>query len=143
MTTEKSASIEYRVPYADTDMMGVVYYGNYLTLFERCRNELMRKTGMTYKQLEIDGAMLPVIEAHVNYKHPAKYDDLLKVTAWMDLIEGARIRIKCTVECDGVLLATGHTVHCCVSTKTMRPMRIPKFMIDFGTMPTDSKYGDE
>ena len=67
---EKSASIKYRVPYADTDMMGVVYYGNYLTLFERCRNELMRSTGPSYKQLEEGGVMLPVIEAHVDYKSP-------------------------------------------------------------------------
>ena len=113
-------------------MMGVVYYGNYLTLFERCRNELMRKTGTTYQQMENDGAMLPVVEAHVDYKRPAKYDDLLKITGWLDLIEGVRLRVRCVVECNGVLLASGYTVHCCVSTKTMKPMRIPPYLVEYG-----------
>ena len=72
--------MEYRVPYADTDMMGYVYYGNYLTLFERSRNELMRATGYTYAEMEKEGgAMLPVVEAHVDYHAPARYDDLLTV----------------------------------------------------------------
>ena len=74
----KKVTIEYRVPYADTDQMGVVYYGNYLTLFERARNELMRGSGFTYARMETEGgAMLPVVEAHVDYHAPARYDDLL------------------------------------------------------------------
>ena len=56
-------SIEYRVPYADTDQMKVVYYANYLVYFERMRNELLRNTGCTYYQMEEDGLALPVIEA--------------------------------------------------------------------------------
>ena len=59
---ERAIRMEYRVPYADTDMMGYVYYGNYLTLFERSRNELMRALGPSYAQMEADGLMLPVIE---------------------------------------------------------------------------------
>jgi acyl-CoA thioester hydrolase len=58
-----SVTIEYRVPYADTDQMGVVYYGNYLTFFERARNELMRKLGYTYKECEQEGWTLPVTHA--------------------------------------------------------------------------------
>ena len=62
---ERAIRMEYRVPYADTDMMGYVYYGNYLTLFERSRNELMRASGFTYARMETEGgAMLPVVEAH-------------------------------------------------------------------------------
>ena len=61
--------------------MGVVYYGNYLTLFERARNELMRSCGYTYRECEAEGWMLPVIHAEVDYKSPARYDDLLEVTA--------------------------------------------------------------
>src|SRR5574344_2807261 len=77
----KKIVIEYRVPYADTDQMGVVYYGNYLTFFERARNELMRACGYTYKECEAEGWMLPVTHAEVDYKRPAKYDDLLEITA--------------------------------------------------------------
>ena len=77
---ERAIRMDYRVPYADTDMMGYVYYGNYLTLFERSRNELMRETGFTYARMETEGgAMLPVVEAHVDYHAPARYDDLLAV----------------------------------------------------------------
>ena len=67
--------MQYRVPYADTDQMGVVYYGNYLTIFERARNELMRACGYTYRECEAEGWMLPVTHAEVDYKRPARYDD--------------------------------------------------------------------
>ena len=127
---ENSASIKYRVPYADTDMMGVVYYGNYLTLFERCRNELMRSTGPSYKQLEEGGVMLPVIEAHVDYKSPAKYDDVLTVTGWLAEARGVRIKVRCVVYRGEELLASGYTVHCCVSTGTKRPVRVPEFFLN-------------
>ena len=52
-------TMQYRVPYADTDQMGVVYYGNYLTIFERARNELMRACGYTYKQCEAQSIIVP------------------------------------------------------------------------------------
>ena len=129
----KRIEIEYRVPYADTDQMGVVYYGNYLTLFERARNELMRACGYTYRECEADGVMLPVVHAEVDYRHPAKYDDLLVVTAWVRLLEGVRIEIACEVRrrnADGTaveepLLASGFTRHVFTSSQTFRPCRPP------------------
>ncbi len=127
----KTASIAYRVPYADTDMMGVVYYGNYLTLFERCRNELMRRTGVTYREMEAAGFMLPVIEAHVNYRAPAFYDDLLTVTSWLEAAGGATIKICCHVSRGETLLASGHTVHACIAADGRRPVRIPAYLRDF------------
>ena len=68
-----------RVRYADTDKMGVVYNGNYLRYFEIGRTELLRHIGVPYAQLEAQGALLPVIEAHIEYLRPARYDDLLTV----------------------------------------------------------------
>ena len=115
----------YRVPYADTDMMGVVYYGNYLTFFERARNELMRATGRTYADMENGGAMLPVVEAHVQYRSPARYDDLLTVAAWVEEARGCRIKIRCAVLRGDTLLAEGHTVHVCIDAATRKPIRIP------------------
>ena len=136
---EKSASIQYRVPYADTDMMGVVYYANYLTLFERCRNELMRITGTTYQEMENEGAMLPVVEAHVDYKRPAKYDDLLTITGWMEQASGVKIKIRCIIERGEELLASGYTVHACISTKTLRPLRVPQYLLDFVAISSDGE----
>ena len=119
--------LSYRVPYADTDQMGVVYYGNYLTLFERARNELMRDMGYTYKECEAEGFALPVVHAEVDYKSPARYDDLLEISAWVDEIKGVRCRIACEVRRQGEtqLLAKGHTVHVFVDIKTLRPIPPP------------------
>ena len=121
-------TMEYRVPYADTDQMGVVYYGNYLTLFERARNELMRSTGYTYKRCEEEGFMLPVIHAELDYKQPAKYDDLLEVTAWVSAKKGVRLEISCEVRRKGeeAILVRGLTRHCFVSTETFRPVPPPE-----------------
>lgn len=124
----KKTVLEYRVPYADTDQMGVVYYGNYLTLFERARNELMRAVGYTYKACEAEGWMLPVIHAELDYRSPARYDDLLEVTAWVRSMKGVRLEIACEVRRKGedAVLVQGYTRHCFVSTRTFRPTPPPE-----------------
>ncbi len=123
MSEPKRVTLSYRVPYADTDQMHVVYYANYLTFFERGRNELMRACGITYRELEAGGHALPVLEAHVQYHAPATYDDLLEITAWCDSFKGVRLRIACEVRRVGRLLAEGYTVHAYVDSQTLRPVR--------------------
>ncbi len=124
-------SMEYRVPYADTDQMGVVYYGNYLTLFERARNELMREIGYTYRECEAEGWMLPVVHAELDYKSPAHYDDLLEVTAYIQEMKGVRVEIACEVRRKGEekILVKGFTRHCFVSTTTFRPIPPPERLV--------------
>ena len=119
----KKVSIDYRVPYADTDMMGVVYYANYLVMFERARNELMRASGYTYKECESEGWGLPVTHAELDYKASAKYDDLLEVSAWVQAQKGVRLEIACEVrrKADGALLVSGFTRHAFIDLKTFRP----------------------
>jgi len=123
MSDPLRVTIRYRVPYADTDQMHVVYYANYLALFERARNELLRSCGYTYKSLEESGIGLPVSEAHVNYHAPATYDDLLDITAWCEGIKGVRLTIRCEIRRDGQLLADGYTVHAVVDLRTLHPTR--------------------
>ena len=127
-----TVKIEYRVPYADTDKMGVVYYGNYLTLFERARNELMRSIGYTYRQCEEEGWMLPVVHAEVDYRAPARYDDLLEVTAYVKEQRGIRIEIACEVRRKGesAVLVSGFTRHCFVSSETFRPVPPPQKFLE-------------
>jgi len=127
----KKVVIEYRVPYADTDQMGVVYYGNYLTLFERARNELMRSIGYTYKECEAEGWALPVTHAEVDYRRPARYDDLLEVSATVSSQKGVRIEISCEVRRKGEqeLLVSGFTRHAFVSTSTFRPIPPPERLL--------------
>ena len=120
------ATLQYRVPYADTDQMGYVYYANYFIYFERGRNELMRSMNFTYKELEKMGIGLPVIEAHSNYRSPARYDDLLTVEARLAEFKGLRIMVACKVFRGDELLVSGYTRHAFIDMKTGRPIRIPE-----------------
>ncbi len=121
--------IEYRVPYADTDQMSVVYYANYLVYFERARNELLREGGLPYIQMEADGIMLPVIEAVCKYKNSAKYDDLLNIFVWIEEIKGAKIKIACEIRRNDDIIVFGHTVHVCLNRdgKVIKP---PKKLLE-------------
>lgn len=121
--TQKT-SMPYRVPYADTDQMGVVYYANFLVYFERVRNEVLRDCGFTYKEMEAAGILLPVIEAHCDYAQPAVYDDALEIIGWFELVSPLRIKAHSEVRRAGVLLAGGHTMHVVLSARTRKPTRI-------------------
>lgn len=124
----KMTVMPYRVPYADTDQMGVVYYANYLVYFERFRNELLRDAGYTYRRLEEDGIAMPVIEAVCRYKASAKYDDLLEITGRFAEAKGVKVKIECEVRREGKILVEGYTVHACMDLKSGRPTRPPEFI---------------
>ncbi|KHJ36551.1 acyl-CoA thioester hydrolase YbgC [Pedobacter glucosidilyticus] len=80
-----------RVRYAETDQMGYVYYGNYAAFYEVARTEMLRSLGMTYKSMEQDGVMMPVLEMRTKYFKPAKYDE--NVTVKVTIKEKPGIRI--------------------------------------------------
>lgn len=83
---------QLRVRYAETDQMNVVYYGNYAQYFEVGRVESIRSLGISYKDIEAAGVIMPVVEMHVRYLRSAKYDDLLTIkTALRELPEDHRI----------------------------------------------------
>ncbi|MBR5079980.1 MAG: acyl-CoA thioesterase [Victivallales bacterium] len=117
---------QYRVCYADTDQMGVVYYANYFMLFERARTELLRLNGLSYKQIEEQGFMLPVLDAHAKYHRPARYDDLLDVTARVIEFDGLKLKTACEVKRDGVLLVDGDVTLVFLNAQTGRPSRPPE-----------------
>jgi acyl-CoA thioester hydrolase len=109
------AKTEIRVIYGDTDQMGVVYYGNYLRFFEAARNDFLREKGVRWRDVESTHSIyLPVVEAKVNYKRPAFYDDMLVVETRLAELGRASLRFEYRVLRDADLLATGHTVHACV-----------------------------
>mgnify|MGYP006307547759 CR=1 FL=1 len=113
-----------QVPYADVDRMGFVYYANYLVYFEMARSQLLRDWGLPYTKLEREGVLLPVLEAHVDYRRPAHYEDELIVRTVACRFEGARLRIEYEVRRGDEHLAGGHTVHACM-TPEGRPRRPP------------------
>lgn len=130
MTRPASHTIlPYRVPYADTDQMGVVYYANYLVYFERVRNEVLRTIGFPYTEMEARGFGLPVIEAHCAYAQPAHYDDLLEIHGWLGEAKGATLQACCEIWREGTRLAQGYTRHACVTIDTHRPTRLPREII--------------
>jgi acyl-CoA thioester hydrolase len=116
----------YRVPYADSDQMGFVYYGRYLTYFERARNELLRALNFTYKEMEARGLGLPVIEAHVNYRQPACYDDELRISAELSWLKLLRMQVFCRVWRGDELLADGYTIHAVMDLNSKKATRLPK-----------------
>jgi acyl-CoA thioester hydrolase len=107
---------EIRVIYGDTDQMGVVYYGNYLRFFEAARNEWLRAKGARWRDIEAAHAIyLPVAEAKVSYKRPARYDDVIVVETRLGDLGRVSLRFDYRVVRGEDLLALGHTVHACVS----------------------------
>ena len=117
-----------RVRYKDTDRMGVVYYGNYLTYFEVGRAELMRELGFPYSGLEAEGFSLVVTEAAAKYHANVGYDSLITVKTAIVEIKGVRIRFEYRILSEeNNLLVNGHTVHACINSN-QKPIRIPAKM---------------
>lgn len=119
--------VPQRVLMADTDAMGIVYYGSYLRFLEAGRNELIRCRGGTYREVEARGFQLPVTEAGVKYHRPGRYDDDLEV--WTRVEELGRVRLRFAYRVvragDGELLAEGFTTHACLEAATGKVVRIP------------------
>ena len=128
--TETAGSLEevaeVRVLYVDTDQMGVVNNVHYLRWFEIGRAEWIRKRGRAYRDLEADGLLLPVVEAHVRYRSPARYDDLVVICAGPRESTAATITFGYMLyhKEEGRLLAEGWTRHA-AADRTGRVRRLP------------------
>ena len=115
-----------RVRYAETDRMGVVYYANYLVWFEVGRTEWLRESGWSYREIEVAGVSLPVIEAHCEYRQSARYDDDIEILTRATLLTPVRVRFDYDVirASDQVMAAAGYTVHAALDANG-RPCRLP------------------
>lgn len=122
---------QFRVRYSETDQMRVVYHGNYAQYFEVGRVEWLRNIGISYKWMEENGIMLPVVSLTMNYKKPARYDELL--TLKTILIKQASVKIEFSYELynqGGELLTTGNSILVFVDMKTGRPTVPPDYIIE-------------
>lgn len=120
-----------RIRYRDTDQMGVVYHAVYLEFCETARTELLRAIGLPYSTLEKEsGVLLPVLEFQLRLLRPARYDDLLSVTATLEEPITARFRIGYELRRGDELLATGGTVHAFTEASTFKPVRPPRIFLD-------------
>jgi acyl-CoA thioester hydrolase len=117
------------VIYGDTDNMGIAYYANYLRWFEIGRTELLRSWGLPYKEIESQGILLPVAEAHCKYHLPAKYDDILTIEATLstEIKGGLKINYQILSEDNNIVHATGYTRHAFMNHEG-RVVRPPEFI---------------
>ena len=122
---------QFRVRYSETDQMRVVYHGNYAQYFEIGRVEWLRNKGVSYKWMEENGIMLPVVSLTMNYKKPARYDELL--TLKTILINQTSVKIEFAYELYnevGELLTTGNSILVFVDMKTARPIAPPAYIFE-------------
>ena len=123
-----------RVLYGDTDAAGVVYYANYLRYFEKGRTEYMRDLVLTYREIEDQGLVLPVIECYSRYKAPAAYDDLLTIETSLAEFKNVSCRFNYRIYRydqgeSRTLLAKGYTVHASVNREG-KLTKLPAHLIE-------------
>ncbi|MGK7395579.1 MAG: acyl-CoA thioesterase [Candidatus Cyclobacteriaceae bacterium M3_2C_046] len=123
-----------RVRYAETDQMGIVYYGNYATYYEIARVEALRNLNFTYRELEEMGTVMPVLELKCKYIRPARYDDLLKVVVKIEKLPDMRMGFKYEIfKQDDVLINIGETTLVFVDRQTGKPCTAPSVLLDIMT----------
>ena len=125
------SEIRLRVRYSETDRMGFVYYGNYAQYFEVARVEALREMGFSYKEMEDQGILLPVIDFSVRYYKPAFYDDLLTIKTTIE--ELPTVKITFNYQCfneQEILLNSGKVTLAFTNSKTGRPMAPPDWFMN-------------
>ena len=121
-----------RSRYGETDKMGHVYHGHYLDYFEVARTEMIRETGISYKELEDDGIMLPVIHAEIDFKSPIFYDELMDIHVYM--FEEPAVRLKTYYKIQTSRSSAPHIIGevtlCFIDSNTRKPVRAPEYILD-------------
>ncbi|WP_353778529.1 YbgC/FadM family acyl-CoA thioesterase [Winogradskyella sp. 3972H.M.0a.05] len=126
-----SSETQIRIRYGETDQMGVVYHGNYVQYFEIGRTDWLRQFGFTYKEMEENGIMLPVISLAVSYKKPAYYDDLITVVTRLKKRPKASIEFEYEILNEkNEIIATGETALAFIDIARNRPTRCPDYILD-------------
>jgi len=120
-----------RVRYGETDQMGIVYHGNYAQYLEIGRIEWLRSYGISYKKMEEENIMLPVISLSLNYKKSAHYDDVIYVKTQLVKPPTATIEFDFEISNEeGEIITLAKVVLAFINMKTMRPTRCPKYILD-------------
>ena len=125
-----TSEILVRVRYSETDKMGYVYYGNYAAYFEVARVETLRQLGVSYRQLEDDGVLLPVLDFSIKYYKPAYYDDELRIETVITELPSARIHFTYRTLRGSEELNSASTTLVFVDKASGRPTRCPAHILD-------------
>jgi acyl-CoA thioester hydrolase len=127
----KKTTIKFRVRYGETDQMGVVYYGNYAQYLEQGRTEWLRDLGFSYRWMEQHDVQLPVVRLEIDYKRPARYDDLIKVTTTLRNIPTHKIEFDYQIHNEqDELLVRAYTSLVFIDSTTGKLMKAPSYLIE-------------
>jgi acyl-CoA thioester hydrolase len=127
----KEHQIQVRVRYSETDQMSVVYHGNYVPYFEMGRVEWLRNKGVSYKSLEESGIALPIVSMTINYKKPARYDDLLTVITKFKGHSSVKIEFECEIRNENYeLLTTASFLLVFVDINLGKAIQPPQYLLD-------------
>ena len=135
MIVESSAvefgfSTEVKVRFAETDAQGIAHHAVYLIWFEVARIEYLARFRGGYPELQAEGIEALTLSANVSFRAPARFDDRLVISARCSEVRGARFRFDYRVERDGDLMAEGSTGHACADARSLRPTRVPQWLVE-------------
>ena len=126
----KKTFTKLRVRYAETDQMGVVYYGNYAQYLEQGRTDWLRSLGFSYKFMEDNLVILPVVNLNIDYKYPAKYDDVIKITTTLKKTPSFKIEFYYEIHNqENKLLVTATTNLVFVDSITRKLIKAPDYLL--------------
>ena len=127
----RNHKLSFRIRYAETDQMGVVYHGNYAQYLEMGRVEWLRGLGVSYKSMEEQGIQLPVINLQIKYLKSAKYDDLITVETILRKHPLVKIEFDYKIYNETMdLLVEANTVLAFIDTKKNKPIKCPDYILD-------------
>jgi acyl-CoA thioester hydrolase len=119
----------HRVTYAECTVGNHVYYGRYLELLESARGEFFRQLDSSFLHWQTQDIIFPVVECHLRYKAPARYDDILDITLWPVFAQGVRLNFEFRVaDADGRVILDGQTHHVCTGLDE-KPKRLPAELV--------------
>ncbi|MEP6662404.1 MAG: thioesterase family protein [Verrucomicrobiota bacterium] len=128
--SEKIFHHTHRVTYAECTVGNHIYYSRYLELLEKARGEFFRSLELPLLQWQQDDTIFPVVEAHLRYKAPARYDDLLAISVWLARLQGVRMNFSYHVlNQNNLLLLEAETFHVC-SGLNEKPKRLPQILVE-------------
>ena len=122
--------LDINVRYSETDQMSFVYHGNYVKYFEMGRISWLKKLGFSYKKMEESGILLPVIDLKINFKQSAMFDDKLTLITRLVKLPSYMIEFDYEIIKDRKIITLGYTKLIFLSSKTNKPIRCPKKILD-------------
>jgi acyl-CoA thioester hydrolase len=129
-TVDFGFSTEVKVRFAETDAQGIAHHAVYLVWFEVARIEYLARFRGGYRELQAEGVEALTLDASVSFRAPARFDDRLVIFARCSEVRGARFRFDYRVDRDGELIADGSTGHACADARTLRPTRVPQWLVE-------------